>query len=259
MGIADLIPGVSGGTIAFITGIYKELLESIKTLQLHSLRKIAWPFLLPLGAGIFTSIFLASRLFYYLLLNYSVPLFAFFFGLILASVLFCGRKASLGRPSHWIVILLGACVAFFIAGLTPNDPSDFGFMTILFAGSAAAVVMLLPGISGSYLLQLLGIYPLVLTALNAPTAPGAFKFLITICLGISLGLVFFSRIVSWLITRLSTWTSAALVGFMLGGTRSIWPFHQQGWQLALLFALLGFFLVILLEIKMKKPREMRRV
>lgn len=259
MGIADLIPGVSGGTIAFITGVYEELLASIKTLQLHSMKKIAWPFLLPLGAGILTAVFCVSRLFYYLLLNHPVPLFAFFFGLILASVLFCGRKAGLGRPSHWFIFALGACVAFALAGLKPGSFTELGFFPIALAGFAAAGAMLLPGISGSYLLQLLGVYSFVLEALNMPTAPGSLKLLTAICLGVCLGFVSFSRVVSWLVTRLSTWTYAALVGFMLGGTRSIWPFHQGELMLSLIFALLGFFLVILLEMRMKKSRIIRGV
>lgn len=263
MGIADLIPGVSGGTIAFITGVYEELLESIKTLQLHSMKKIAWPFLLPLGAGILTAVFFASRLFYYLFLNHPVPLFAFFFGLILASVLFCGRKAGLERPSHWFILALGTWAAFALAGLTQishtSSANSLGFFPIALAGFAAAGAMLLPGISGSYLLQLLGVYSFVLEAINTPTAPGSLKLLAAICLGVSLGFVSLSRVVSWLVTNLSTWTYAALVGFMLGGTRSIWPFHQGELMLALIFSLLGFFLVILLEMRMKKSRIIRGV
>lgn len=259
MGIADLIPGVSGGTIAFICGIYEELLESIKTLQLHSLRKIAWPFLLPVGAGILTAVFFASRLFYFLLLHYPMPLFAFFFGVIMASVFFCGRKAMLGKASHWVVLIIGGLAAFLIAGMSQTLLFGLGFFGLALAGMLAAGVMLLPGISGSYLLQLLGIYPLLLAALNAPTDPGAFKLLVSIGIGVSLGFVFFSRIVSWLIDHLPTWTYAALVGFMLGGSRAIWPFHKEGWGLALLFGLIGFFLVILLEMRVKKTRSIHRV
>ncbi len=259
MGIADLIPGVSGGTLALISGIYEELLESIKTLQLHSLKKIAWPFLVPLGSGILTAVFFASRLLYYLLVNYSTPLFAFFFGVILASAFFCGKKAGLRQISHVSLLALGALLAFFIAGMQQTYLFGFGFFGLAFAGMIAAGAMLLPGISGSYLLQLFGIYPFLLAALNAPTAQGSFKLLITIGLGVSVGFVFFSRVVSWLITHLSTWTYALLVGFMLGGSRAIWPFHKEGRGLALLFTLIGFFLVILLEMRVKKIRPIQKV
>jgi len=259
MGIADLIPGVSGGTIAFICGIYEELLDSIKTLQFQSIRKIAWPFLLPLGSGILTAVFFASRLFYYLLITYPIPLFAFFFGLILASALFCSRKAGLQHASHWVALAIGAIIAFLIAGMHQSHLFGLSFIGLSAAGMIAASAMLLPGISGSYLLQLFGIYPFVLAALNAPSAPGSVKLLLAIGLGVSLGFVFFSRAVSWLIAHLSTWTYATLVGFMLGGTRAIWPFHKEGWLFALSFALLGFFLVIFLEMRMKKNKSASRV
>ncbi len=259
MGIADLIPGVSGGTIAFICGIYEPLLESIKTLQFYSLKKIAWPFLLPLGLGILSSVFFISRLFYYWMLHFPNPLFAFFFGMVIASSFFCSRKAALHQGKHWIALLIGAGIAFFITGMGESHLFGLSFVGLTLAGAIAACAMLLPGISGSYLLQLFGIYPLMLASLNAPTAPGSFKLLFSIALGAALGLILFSRVASWLITYLTTWTYAVLVGFMLGGVRAIWPFHKEGWILALLFGLIGFFLVIFLEVRMKSKGALRRI
>ncbi len=251
MGIADLIPGVSGGTIAFVCGIYEELLVSIKTLQFQSMRKIAWPFLLPIGLGILTAVFFVSKLLFYLLLNHPTPLFALFFGVILASALFCGKRAGLTRFSHWIVLLVGALIAYFVAGLSEGALFGFSFIGLCLAGMVAACAMLLPGISGSYLLQLFGIYPLLLTALSAPHASGSLKVLLAIGLGAAFGFVCFSRVVSWLITHLSSLTYATLLGFMLGGCRSVWPFHEKGgWP----FILLGFSLVICLELSLKSQK-----
>ncbi len=256
MGIADLIPGVSGGTIAFITGIYERLLESIKTLQLHSIKKIAWSFILPLGGGILIAVFLVSRLFYYLLMHFPAPLFAFFLGVILASALFCSKKAGLNKIRHWGILIPAAFAAFIIAGMQEMHLFGLNFIGLGLAGMVASFAMLLPGISGSYLLQLFGIYPFLLAALNAPAAPGSAKMLMAVALGVSFGLMLFSRLVSALLRYLSTWTYAALVGFMLGGIRSIWPFERgAGWLIPLFFTLVGFFLVILLEMRMKKKES----
>ncbi len=259
MGIADLIPGVSGGTIAFICGIYEPLLTSIKTLQFRSLKNIDWPFLLPLGLGILSSVFFVSRLFFYWMTHFPIPLFAFFFGMVIASSFFCSRKAALHQGKHWVALLVGAGIAFLITGMGETHLFGLTFFGLAMAGAFAACAMLLPGISGSYLLQLFGIYPLMLSALNAPEAPGSFKLLFSIALGAAVGLILFSRVASWLITYLTTWTYAVLVGFMLGGARAIWPFHKEGWVLALVFGLIGFFLVIFLEVRMKDRESVRRI
>lgn len=259
MGIADLVPGVSGGTVAFISGIYEELLESIKTLQLQSLRKVAWPFFLPLGMGVLTAVILFSPLFYYLLMTYPNPLFAFFFGLIVASAYFCGKKAQFNTSSRFLFLAAGALAAFLIAGIPEKQQFGFGFFELLFAGIIAAFAMLLPGISGSFVLQLFGIYPFLLTALKAPGTQGSFRLLLILGLGASLGFVFFSRLVSWLLSNFTLGTYAILVGFMLGGTRAIWPFHKEGWFLSILFAFIGFFIAILLEMRMKKISPIHRV
>lgn len=259
MGIADLIPGVSGGTIAFVCGIYEEFLSGIKTLQLHSMRKVAWAFLLPLGGGILCAVLFVSRLLYYLLHAFPIPLFAFFFGVIIASALTCGKKAALNRPSRWVMLLGGAFFAFLVAGMHGGHEWRVGFIPLMLIGMLAGGAMLLPGISGGYLLHILGIYPLALAALNALAAPGSLSLLIALTLGVSLGFICFSRAISWLITYFPTWTYAILVGFMLGGTRALWPFYKEGWVGALFSALIGFFTVILLELRMKNSSRTHSV
>lgn len=254
MGIADLIPGVSGGTIAFISGIYEELLESIKSLQLQSFKKIAWPFLLPLGGGIVTSILVFSRLMYFLLQHYSAPLFGFFFGLIAASTLICARSAHLQRPPHWIALAVGAALSFGLTALPCQQLFETHFLWIVLAGMLGVGAMLLPGISGSYILQIIGVYPLVIYALNSPGAPGSLKLLIAIGIGISLGFIVFSRLISLLLAYFHHITMAALVGFMVGGLKVLWPFGMGPilWPILCLGA--GFFAIILLEISMKRLR-----
>lgn len=259
MGIADLIPGVSGGTIALVCGIYEELLESIKSLQLHSLRSIAWRFLGPVGAGVATAVLFVSRLLYLVLVHFPVPLFAFVFGVIVASALACAPKAELKRASRWPLLIVGFVVAFLLSGGSSWHLFGLSFMGLVGAGTCAGCAMLLPGISGSYLLQIFGIYPFALAALSAPSAPGSFSLLLAIGMGAALGVILFSRVVSFLLSSFSSWTYAILVGFMLGGTRAIWPFGGQGWGIAVGFALLGFLLVMLLEVRMKKLRPLTRV
>lgn len=252
MGIADLIPGVSGGTVAFLSGIYEQLLESIQSLRIQSFKKIAWRFLLPLGGGIATSILLFSKLFLFLLLFYKGPLYGCFFGLIAASVYFCTLEAKFKSISFWLLALVGAAISFLLTLSPSHLLFGSGFFGILFAGVLATGAMLLPGISGSFLLQLLGVYPLALFALNRPTDPASFQLLLALSLGIALGFVLFSRAISFLLKRYRNPMLALLVGFMAGGLKFLWPFQEEGALLAGLLALGGFTLSILLNIKAKK-------
>lgn len=246
MGIADLIPGVSGGTVAFICGIYDDLLESIKTLQFQSFRKIAWPFLLPLIGGIATAILVFSRLFFFLLKTYPAPLFSFFLGAIAASTIFCFKQAGLNRPRHYIVLVSSVLATFLMVFIPPIAFFTGSFFGFICAGILGGCVMLLPGVSGSYLLHLLGVYTLALGALSSPVDSSSLKILGGIALGVSLGWILFSRIVSFLLVHFRQMTLASLIGFMIGGMHSLWP--CQRWD----FAFMGFILVILLELKIQK-------
>lgn len=246
MGIADLIPGISGGTVAFICGIYENLLESIKTLQFQSFRKISWSFLLPLIGGIATAILVFSRLFFFLLKTYPAPLLSFFLGAIAASTLFCFKQATLNRPRHYIVLISSVLATFLMILIPPIAFFTGHFFGLVCSGILGGCVMLLPGVSGSYLLHLLGVYTLALTALSTPADPNSLKILGAIALGVSLGWILFSRVVSFLLVHFRQMTLASLIGFMIGGMHSLWPCER--WD----FALIGFIIVILLELNIQK-------
>ena len=255
MGLADLMPGISGGTVAFIAGIYKELLESIKTLQLQSFKKIAWPFLLPLGGGIITAILLFSKLIHFLLQNFSGPLFGFIFGLIIASTLIYTRSAGLKQPQNWLALVMGAAISYWLTILPCQQLFEAHFFWIIFAGMLGVGCMLLPGISGSYILQIIGIYPLVIYALNSPGAPGSLKLLSALGIGIALGFMIFSRLISFLLSHFHHITMAGLVGFMIGGLKALWPFGMGSVLWPAVCLCTGFVVIIILEMSMKRLRR----
>lgn len=321
MGIADIIPGISGGTIAFIAGIYDELLDSIKSVNVQNIRllfklrfkeaskAIRWRFLLTLGSGIATAFILLSRFFQFLLNHplYSSYLYAFFLGLVIASIIFCAKAIDKWRFSYFVSLSLGIIMAFmfsstfsineseqkYIVPLPPNIAIDANtnfnnynpeihalthvtLETIqamvakkvisqkieileqntllpiavehmleqnptkewginywqIFCGIVAICAMLLPGISGSYLLTILGMYPIAISAIaDFSTAlqlghfdKSSFSILVNLGCGILIGLVLFSRLVSWLLKRYRNGTISLLLGFMIGALRSVWPF-----------------------------------
>lgn len=259
MGIADLMPGISGGTIAFLSGIYEELLESIKNLQLHSLKKIAWPFLLPLGGGIITAILLFSKLVYFLLNTYTAPLLGFLFGLIAASTFIYahsaglyGRSAGLKRPLKWVALASGAALSYGLTILPCQQLFEAHFLWIVGAGMVGVGGMLLPGVSGSYILQIIGVYPLLIGALNAPGAPGSLRLLIAMGIGIALGFIIFSRVISFLLAHFHHITTASLVGFMVGGLKVLWPFGMGAVLWPSLCACAGVGVIIALEMSMER-------
>jgi putative membrane protein len=263
MGIADLIPGISGGTIAFMCGIYEEWLASLQTLRIQSIKKIAWPFLLPLGMGIATSILLFSKLFYFLMLHFKPPLYGFFFGLIAASTYTCAKETvfkkreshdslqSFRRAISFFVLIGGAALSFTLTLLPTHLFFGTSFLGILFAGMLATGAMLLPGISGSFLLQVMGIYPLLLYALASPTEAGSLKLLMAMGIGISLGFIAFSRAIRFLLLNFRSLTLSVLVGFMAGGLKSLWPFTEGSFLLPGCLALIGFLLIIYLNARTK--------
>ena len=280
MGAADVVPGVSGGTMALITGIYEELILSIRSFDARSARLlmglrirelldyVRWPFLCALVAGILFAIFSLSRAITYLLDNEPVFLWSFFFGLVLASVFTVGRRI----PQWNLRMLLGAVgatlCAYFLVGLVPVEmPHSPPY---IFCSAVVAIcAMILPGISGSFVLVLLGQYPYLLNAINT-------RDLFTIALfgaGAIVGLMAFSRVLNWFFRHYHDLTIALLTGLMLGSLRKIWPWKEtvetmvnghgemvpivqvnalpEAWlgevMGALVFALLGLVLVLVLE------------
>ncbi|MBU2709775.1 DUF368 domain-containing protein [Zooshikella harenae] len=230
MGAADIVPGVSGGTIAFITGIYDQLIESVRRVNHQALRhlfndgwKAAWeyingPFIVTLFLGILVSIFSLSQVISYLLLNYPVHLWSFFFGLIIVSAFFIIRQIERWKFSSFMSAICGTVFAFWITVATPITMSADYFH--LFLGGAIAVcAMILPGVSGSFILLLLGLYAPVIDAIKS------FNMLTiaTIGLGCVTGLLLFSNILAWLLKNVRDITFAFLTGLMMGSLNKVWP------------------------------------
>lgn len=233
MGAADIVPGVSGGTMAFITGIYDELLSSIRAVDLEFMGKVfkldikgAWQhangnFLLALLLGIATSIFSLARLISWVLEHHPVPLWAFFFGLILASALVLLRQVDKWNTPRALCLLAGVAIALFIA-LSPVVSLDIGMAGVFLSGFLAICAMILPGISGSFILVLLGMYGTVLTALKSLDL----LFIVVFALGAGTGLICFSRLLHWLLHRFHQGTMALLTGFLFGSLAVVWPWKR---------------------------------
>lgn len=233
MGAADIVPGVSGGTIAFITGIYDTLVDSLRAFDLAFLAKLlrldikgAWQhvngsFLLALVVGIATSILSLSRLIAWILANYPVQLWAFFFGLILASALVLLRQVEGWTVPRALCLLAGAATAGLIA-FAPVANMDFGLAGIFLSGFLAICAMILPGISGSFILVLLGMYSSVLAAVNSLDL----VFLLVFMTGAGVGLLCFSRLLHWLLHRFHQATMALLTGFLFGSLLIVWPWKR---------------------------------
>ena len=234
MGSADVVPGVSGGTIAFITGIYEELLDSIRmvgqpkfwrallTLQIaEALRLINFAFLVTLLAGIATAIIILAPGIEWLMANQAVLLWSFFLGLVLASVVTVSRKIARWTTMLWLALIIGTVGAFWLVGLVPTQtPEDWWFLIL--SGALAICAMILPGISGSFILVLLSKYQFFINAVNQ-------RDLISIALagiGAVVGLVAFAQVLSWLFKRYHDLTVALLTGFMLGSLRKVWPWKE---------------------------------
>lgn len=234
MGAADVVPGVSGGTIAFISGIYEELLSSISNINLQLLTTLkkegivaAWKqlngnFLLSLIIGIFISILSLAKIIKWLLENEPIPLWSFFFGLVLASVLYIAKQIKKWNFISFLVLGLGAVLAYYITTLNPMVYENSSMLFMFLAGSIAICAMILPGISGSFILVLLGAYKPVLTALNNRDMAtiGA------VTVGAIVGLLTFSRLLKWLFANYKNYTLAILTGFIVGSLNKIWPWKE---------------------------------
>ena len=233
MAAADVVPGVSGGTIAFITGIYTELLDSIKSINLNAVRLLfshgpaaAWraingTFLLVLGSGILLALLSLAKVLHYLLLHHAVWLWSFFFGLIIASSWHVGKEIQHWNISRVVTLVSGVAVAALISQLSPSSVEPTALI-IFVAGSIAICAMILPGISGSFILLLMGLYEPVLAAVKALELDTMALF----ALGAGLGLLLFSRLLSWCLHHYKDLMFALLTGFMLGSLVKVWPWKE---------------------------------
>ena len=229
MGSADVVPGISGGTMAFILGVYETLIDSIKSFNLDALRlllagrlgalvdHINLRFLVALGLGLGLALLLLANLLEGWIIEYPTWVFAFFAGLIVASIIALGHKVR--RTSTAVVaFIIGAVVAFVIVGLpSVGDQLGHGPVVLFFSGMVAICAMILPGISGSFILLILGQYQFILGAVRS-------RDIVSIAatgVGAVIGILAFSRVLSWLLRRYENTTIAALVGFMAGSLRLI--------------------------------------
>lgn len=230
MGSADVVPGVSGGTIAFISGIYDRLIGSIRNFDTTALRLLlrgefaaCWRhidgrFLLPVGIGIGIAVFSLARLMTWLLAGHPIEVWSFFFGLIVASALFVAREIGRWNPATVAAFLAGTAAAWAITVATPAETPETWWFVIL-SGAIAICAMILPGISGAFILLLLGKYQFIMQAVGDLNLPVIALFLV----GAAAGIVSFSHLLSWLLKRWHDVTVAVLMGFMVGSLNKVWP------------------------------------
>lgn len=233
MGAADVVPGVSGGTIAFISGIYEELITSINNVNLSLFKtwkkkgfKAAWTqlngnFLLALFLGIFISLFSLATLVSWLLENEPVLLWSFFFGLVAASVIFVGKEIENWNAAAIIALLVGASVAYYITKLPPSGNSE-SLPYLFLSGALAVCAMILPGISGAFILVLLGSYKTILDAVHERNI----TLIAVVGAGAIFGLLSFAKLLKWMFNNHKNITLAVLTGFILGSLNKIWPWKR---------------------------------
>ena len=281
MGAADVVPGVSGGTIAFISGIYNELIDSINAFNLKTLsilrkkgfkatfQEVNGKFLLSLLLGIGISVLSLARLFKWLIETHPILIWSFFFGLVLASIYFVGKQIKKWDFLTFFYLLIGSVFAYYISILPAMENHNQDWFLVL-AGALAICAMILPGISGAFILLLLGVYKPALEAIHNFDI----KKIALLGFGAVIGLLSFARILKWLFKHYKDRTLAVLTGFIIGSLNKIWPWKEtlsyytnsKGIQLpltqksispfqvennqllfAILLATLGFSLILFLE------------
>lgn len=270
MGCADLIPGVSGGTIAFLSGIYEELVDGIRKISgpalsylirgqiKDAIKEIPWSVLVPIGAGILSAIFLFAHAVSWALEHHSEFVWSFFFGLVAASAFIMRKRVqNLFALDILVVFFLATIAAYVVSGLVPMETAGTPF-SFFISGAIAASAMILPGISGSFLLVFLGKYEQVLTAVTERDG----ITLLIFGAGVLIGLVLFAHLLSILFRRYHDITIASLTGLMVGSLRRVWPWKEAGeevgrnvlpealdWRFvgALLMIAVGIGIVILLD------------
>lgn len=235
MGAADIVPGVSGGTMAFILGIYEELIDAIALFGRkefwrdivhgkvhHALLLPRWDFLISLGVGILLAVALLAAPLERALETSPMIVWAFFFGLVSASVVLVARRVKKWSAPHVVTLIIGGVIAYLIVGLVPVVTPDEPWFLVL-CGAIAICAMILPGVSGAFLLVLLGKYEFILTAVND-------RDIISIAyigIGAIVGIIAFSQVLGWLFTKYHDRTVALLTGLMIGSLRKIWPWKIE--------------------------------
>ena len=280
MGAANVIPGVSGGTIALLTGIFNELIESLNALMSVSTWKLLvkgnfkefWEtihgtFLFWLAIGVIISVFSLAKLMEYVLVHHPVQTWAFFFGLIIVSAVFMLSDIKGWKGSDVLWLVLGAVLGAVICLLSPTETtSDMWFIAV--CGAIAICTMILPGISGSFILVLLGKYEYIMKAVSELNVP----VLLVFAIGCVLGILAFSKVLHWLIGKYEKQTLLTLIGFTLGALVKVWPWADKAAREAantltghpagalhiggaVAWALIGAGLVLALELFSKRPEK----
>jgi len=235
MGAANVIPGVSGGTVALITGIFERIINAIKSFDTHALKLlfkgrfkelfkyVDLYFILSLGFGMLIGIVSFARILKFLFDSYPVYIWAFFFGLILASVYYVGKTISKWSLSVAVTFIIGAAIAVMVSFLTPATQND-SFVYLLICGAVAVSSMILPGLSGSFVLVLMGNYELVMIdAVNHAD----FAVLLPVVIGGVAGILVLSHGLSWVYKKYENQTVALLTGFILGSLSILWPWKNE--------------------------------
>ncbi len=233
MGAADVIPGVSGGTIAFITGIYEELINSIKSINIGTIKILFskgvpsfWKavngnFLLSIVLGIGISVLSLAKLLKYILENHPELIWSFFFGLIVASAIYVAIQIKTWNISSLTSLVFGIIVAYIITEITPAETTN-AWWFIMLSGAIAICAMILPGISGSFILLLLGKYAFIIGAVSELKI----GILLIFLTGAAIGIISFSNVLSWLLKKYHNQTIALLAGFMVGSLNKVWPWKN---------------------------------
>ena len=248
MGVADLVPGVSGGTIALITGIYKELLDSINAVSWSTLKllkkegivavwkKIKGPFLLAVFGGIISSVLLLSRLLEWLMVNQPIGLWSFFFGLLIASIVYLIKTDLKFDLTSILYLVLGAILSFMVTQLQGGQ-GEISLWYLFLSGFIGISAMILPGLSGAYIFFVMGVYQTILSYLRQ-AQDLVFDFdqavfitvgsgLAVFILGIITGLKVFSKFLTWLLERHPKQIMAVLIGLMIGALHKVWPWQNE--------------------------------
>lgn len=278
MGAADVVPGVSGGTVALVLGIYERLIANItegsralgRLVQLDGrgfvdrLRAVEWGFLIPLLAGIGLAVITLARLISTALEDHPVPMSALFFGLIAGSAIVAWRMLQHPDPARVAVMVGVAILAFFVLGAAVGERSEASVPLVLFSGALAICAMILPGVSGSFLLLTIGMYELVIDAVNDRDL----AFLGVFLIGCVLGLALFSSGLNWALENHRDTVLAALTGLMVGSLRVLWPWPEgteetsieapgDEWGLALVIAVAAFGFVLVISEYGRRRAERR--
>lgn len=271
MGAADVVPGVSGGTIAFITGIYERWVNALSSIGPEAVRKLlnegfssAWrhvdgTFMVSLFAGIAISMLSLAKVIKWLMAHQPVALWSFFFGLVIASIILLMRqvKASDDMSAKTLFLFtIGAVVAGGISLIPTGQTAELSYVFLFFSGALAICAMILPGVSGSFILVLIGAYEVFINALSDFNIAALASF----CAGAGLGLLSFARLLKWLFARYHTATLSLMTGFVAGSLVKIWPWKtdvfprlpsfsvsadQVGFALCMM--IVGFALIMIME------------